>query len=325
MDTFNKIVVLDGFTLNPGDLSWNALESLAQDCVIYELTKPEDLVERASGAAVLLTNKTMIGPDAIETLANSGVRYIGVLATGYNVVDVEAARRSGVAVTNVPAYSTNSVAQLTFALLLELANHVGHLAQTVRDGRWARSVQFSYWDNTLLELSGLTLGVIGYGDIRKAVARIGSALGMKIIAYRKPRNNNLGDVDVEFVELNDLLSRSDVVSLHTPLTPDTQNLINADRLKLMKPTAILLNTSRGPLVSAQDLADALNSGRLAGAGLDVLSPEPPHGDNPLLLAKNCIITPHVAWATLAARKRLMDVTIDNVHSFLDGGRLNRID
>ena len=322
MNTVNKIVVLDSLGVDT-----SVFESLAKECIVYDITAPQQVVERASGADAVFTNKTLISSGDIDTLSRGSLRYIGVLATGYNVVDVEAARRNGVAVTNVPAYSTNSVAQLTIALLLELTHHTGHHAQTVREGRWSRSTAFSYWDYPLVELSGRTLGIIGYGDIGKTVARIGSALGMKILAHRRPRNysESSADVEVNFVEQNDLFAQSDVVSLHAPLTPETQNLIDSRRLSLMKPEAFLLNTSRGQLVVARDLADALNAGRLAGAGLDVLYPEPPNADNPLLTAKNCLITPHLGWATSAARERLMNTAVENLKAFLNAERLNRID
>jgi glycerate dehydrogenase len=266
-------------------------------------------------ADVLLTNKVVLDRETI--LALQKVRYIGVLATGYNVVDATAARERGIPVTNVPGYSTRSVAQLVFALILELTHHVGHHAQTVREGRWSRSEDFCYWDTPLLELDGLTLGIIGFGQIGREVANIAQALGMRVLVHSRTKPAELPP-DAQWVSLNELLCRADIASLHCPLTPDTRHLINSERLALMKPTAFLINTSRGPLVEEAVLADALNSGRLAGAGLDVLSAEPPPPSNPLLTAKNCLITPHIAWASKAARRRLMQITAANLRAFLAG-------
>jgi glycerate dehydrogenase len=309
-----KIVVLDGHTLNPGDLSWDDLRSLGE-CVIHERTSPEATLARAADAAILLTNKVVLDAAALARLPR--LRYIGVLATGYNVVDVEAARDRGIVVTNVPAYSTASVAQLTFALLLELTHHVGHHARTVRDGRWSESPDFSYADTPLLELEGLTLGIVGFGRIGTAVAEIAAAFGMSVLVHTRSRPRAT-PVSLRFVELEPLFRFSDVVSLHCPLAPRTRHLVNAERLAWMKPTAFLLNTGRGPLVDEDALAAALNEGRLAGAGLDVLSTEPPPSTNPLLRAKHCLITPHFGWATGAARRRLMQTTVDNVRAFLEG-------
>ena len=308
-----NIVVLDGFTLNPGDLSWKALESFGP-CAIYDRTPPAELLARAAGAEILLTNKTELTDGSIRNLPN--LKYIGVLATGTNVVDLAAARVRGIPVTHVPAYGTRSVAQLTFALLLELAQHVGHHAQTVRAGQWTRSTDWCYWDRPLIELDGLTLGLVGFGRIGRAVSEIAATFGMKVLACdpaAKPAAPGIRSVALET-----LFRESDVVSLHCPLTPLTRNLVNADRLAMMKPTAFLLNTSRGPLVDETALANALNSGRLAGAALDVLSVEPPPAGNPLLSARNCLITPHLAWATRAARSRLMAVAVENIRAFLQG-------
>jgi len=318
-----KIVVLDGYTLNPGDLSWSELEALG-DCTVHDRTAPEQVAERIREADAVLTNKVALGA---ETLAQvPGLQYIGVLATGFNIVDVEAARRGGVAVTNVPGYSTDSVAQLTFALLLELTHHVGHHAQTVRAGRWSAGPDFSYQDFPVLELRGLTLGIIGFGQIGQAVARLARCFGLHVLAHRRPRHLADGDwVDIEFVDLDALFGRSDVVSLHCPLTPETAGLIGPDSLRRMKPSAFLLNTSRGPLVDEAALAEALDSGRIAGAGLDVLSREPPLPDNPLLRARNCLVTPHLAWASGAARTRLMTAAARNLHAFQTGHPLNRVD
>jgi glycerate dehydrogenase len=312
-----NVVVLDGFTLNPGDLSWEDLQSLGP-CTIYDRTPPAELLRRAADADILLTNKAALTASTIQNLPR--LKYLGVLATGTNVVDLAAARARGIPVTNVPAYGTKSVSQLTFALLLELAHHVGHHAQTVRDGRWTRSTDFCYWDFPLIELDGLTLGIVGFGRIGRAVGDLGIAFGMKVLACS--RTAGVAPPCVRFVELDTLFHESDVVSLHCPLTPQTANLVNARRLSLMKPTAFLLNTSRGPLVDESALADALNSGRLAGAALDVLSAEPPPADNPLLTARNCLITPHLAWATRAARARLMKIAVENVRAFLHGTAQN---
>ncbi len=308
-----NIVVLDGFTLNPGDLSWAELQALGS-CAVYDRTPPPEVLARAAEAEIVLTNKTSLPGDTIDRLAR--LQYIGVLATGINVVDVAAARARGIPVTNVPTYGTKSVAQLTFALLLELAQHAGHHAQTVREGRWTRSADWCYWDFPLLELDGLTLGIVGFGRIGRAVADLAAAFGLRVLACDP--GAGAPPPFVRLVELDALFRESDVVSLHCPLTPQTAKLINARRLMLMKPTAFLLNTSRGPLVDEPALAEALNSGRIAGAALDVLSVEPPPADNPLLTARNCLITPHLAWATRAARSRLMQTAVENVRAFLQG-------
>jgi len=308
-----NIVVLDGFTLNPGDLNWEGLEALGP-CAIYDRTSSSELLRRAADAEILLTNKTVLTAGSIQALPR--LKYIGVLATGTNVVDLAAARARGIPVTNVPTYGTKSVTQMTFALLLELAQHAGHHAQTVREGRWTRHPDFCYWDFPLVELDGLTLGVVGFGRIGRAVAELGAAFGMKVLACDP--TTGAAPRSVRFVDLETLFRESDVVSLHCPLTPQTTNLVNARCLSLMKPTAFLLNTSRGPLVDEPALAGALNFGRIAGAALDVLSVEPPPADNPLLTAKNCIITPHLAWATRAARSRLMQIAVENVRAFFQG-------
>lgn len=313
-----EIVVLDGFTLNPGDLDWNELQSLGH-CVVYERTARAELLRRAIPADILLTNKTVLSGADLPNLPR--LKYIGVLATGTNVVDLAAARARGIPVTHVPAYGTQSVAQTTFALLLELAHHVGHHAQTVRAGRWTRSADFCYWDFPLLELEGLTIGIVGLGRIGRAVAHIAAAFGLKVLAC-DPLAGVAAPPFVRVVELDSLFRASDIVSLHCPLTSETAGLVNASRLALMKPTALLINTSRGPVVDEPALADALNSGRIAGAALDVLAVEPPPADNVLLGARNCIITPHLSWATRAARARLMKIAVGNVRSFLQGAPQN---
>jgi glycerate dehydrogenase len=305
-----KIVILDGSTSNPGDLSWAPIETVGS-LTVHDRSAPDEIVARAAGADVVLTNKAVVGREEIEALPE--LKYIGVLATGYNCVDTVVARERGIPVCNVPEYSTPNVVQATFALLLELTNQVGHHAETVRAGRWSACPDFCYWDGDLVELAGLTLGVVGYGRIGQGVAAVGRAFGMRILAHRRTPG-----ADSECVDLETLLRESDVVSLHCPLTPDTKELIDARRIGLMKPSAFLLNTSRGALVNEADLAAALNAGRLAGAGLDVLSVEPPPASNPLLTAKNCIITPHVAWATRHARQRLIEITAGNLRAFAAG-------
>ena len=309
-----NIVVLDGYTLNPGDLSWDELKRLGPSA-IYDRTPPELVLERAREAEIILTNKTVLTREAI--LALPKLKYIGVLATGYNVVDIAAAKERGIPVTNVPDYGTPSVAQHTFALLLELAQRVGHHAQTVRDGAWARSADFCYWDFPLIELHGLTFGIIGFGKIGRAVAKLAEAFGMHVLVHSRSKPKDLPP-NYEFVNLDELLPRSDVVSLHCPLTPENKQFINAERLTRMKQSAFLLNTSRGPLLDEPAVANALNSGTLAGAGLDVLSGEPSKADNPLLTAKNCFVTPHIGWATRAARARLMDIAVENIREFVAG-------
>jgi glycerate dehydrogenase len=305
-----KIVVLDGYTTNPGDISWEPLERCGA-CAIHDRTAVGDVVSRAAGADILLTNKTPVTREAIAQLP--GLRYIGVLATGFNIVDAVAARERQIPVCNVPEYSTPNVAQATFALLLELTNQTGLHDRTVHEGRWAACPDFCYWEGELVELAGLTLGLVGYGRIAQAVAAVGRAFGMRVLHSRRGPTD-----DPECVPLDELLAQSDVVSLHCPLTPQTQGLIDARRLGLMKPTAFLINTSRGPLINEPDLAAALAAGRIAGAGVDVLSVEPPPASNPLLTAPNCIITPHVAWATRNARRRLVDVAAANVRAFVEG-------
>lgn len=309
-----NIVVLDGFTLNPGDLSWSDLEQLGS-CRIYDRSSPDEVTARGADAEIILTNKVAIKSEHMARWPK--LRYIGVLATGYNIVDVAAARQRNVTVTNVPAYGTHSVAQMTMALLLELALHAGHHSQTVRDGRWTASPDFCYWDYPLVELHGLTMGIVGLGRIGSAVAALARAFGMNVVAQSRTQTKSQPE-GVRWLDLETLFKVSDVVSLHCPLTPETQGLVNADRLKLMKRSAFLLNTSRGGLIDDAALAAALNEGRIAGAGLDVLSIEPPPSSNPLLHARNCLITPHISWATSAARRRLMDIAVGNVRAFLEG-------
>ena len=315
-----KIVVLDGYGLNPGDLSWSAWEALGE-IKVYDRTSPSELLERSTGAEVLVTNKTLITANDMASLPE--LKYIGVLATGYNVVDIDAAKARGIVVTNIPAYSTSSVAQMVFAHVLNITQRVGYYANENTQGRWTNNADFCYWDTNLVELDGKKMGIVGYGNIGKATARIALAFGMEVLAYTSKEQKDLPQ-GIKKATLDELFTESDIVSLHCPLTPETKELVNAERLKTMKPSAILINTGRGPLVNEQDLADALNEGRIAGAGLDVLSVEPSVANNPLLSAKNCFITPHIAWATKEARTRLMDIAINNLRSYQEGNTINNV-
>lgn len=308
-----KIVVLDGYGLNPGDLSWERLERLGE-VTVYDRTPPSEVVERSENADILLTNKTVIDRKTIEKLPD--LRYIGVLATGYNVVDIEAARERGIVVTNIPSYSTASVAQMVFALVLAITNEVEHYTSDNRAGRWSRNADFCYWDSPLTELAGKTLGIVGFGHIGSKVAAIALAFGMNVMVLTSKSADALPEDIKKAKDLKELLGESDVLSLHCPLTDSTRNLINVSTLAMMKPTSILINTGRGQLVDERALADALNNGKLRGAGVDVLSCEPPAVDNPLLYARNCYTTPHLGWATLEARRRLMDIAVANVEDFI---------
>jgi glycerate dehydrogenase len=307
-----QIVVLDGYALNPGDMSWTNLEALGP-CRVYDRTLPAETVARAAPAEIVLVNKVKISREIIAQ--SPRLRYIGVLATGYDIVDVAAARERGIPVCNVPDYATQSVVQMVFAHLLNLTLHVADHARGVAAGRWSRSPDFCYWDFPLVELAGLTMGVVGFGRIGRATAQVALAMGMNVLPCDKTAAASPG---VRFVELDELFRRSDVVSLHCPLTPETHHLVNAGRLAMMKQSAYLINTGRGPLVDEPALAAALRAGQIAGAGIDVLSIEPPPADHPLLTAPNCYITPHIAWATRAARVRLLDVAVANVRAFLAG-------
>ncbi len=312
-----KIVILDGYTLNPGDLSWEGIKNLG-DCTFFDRTPPELTVERTADAEAVFTNKVLFTKEIIKQLPK--LKYIGVLATGYNVVDIEAARAAGITVTNIPAYSTASVAQMVFSHVLNFAQNVSIHAQSVLDGEWANSIDFCYWETPQIELAGKTMGIIGFGQIGQAVAKIALAFGMKIIFSNRSKKEV--DFEAQQVELDTLLSTSDFISLNCPLTNDNKGFINKSTIEKMKPEVFLINTGRGPLINEQDLADALNKGRIAGAGLDVLSVEPATEDNPLLKAKNCHITPHIAWATFEARTRLMNIATENLKAFLDGNAQN---
>jgi len=309
-----KIVVLDGQTLNPGDLSWDELAKFGE-LKIYERTPPEVVAGRCAGAEVIITNKALVTRETLTKLPD--VRYVGVTATGYNVVDLPFCLEKGITVTNVPSYSTASVAQAVFAHILRFTHRVEEHAHSVREGTWSSHPDFSYCIDGIDELDGKKLGIFGYGEIGQAVARLGRAFGMSILIHSR----SFGEDDPahgKAVKLEELFAQSDLLTLHCPLTPETENCVNAERLKMMKSTAFLINTARGPLVDEHALAEALESGLIAGAGLDVLSSEPPSPENPLLKAKNCFVTPHYAWATLAARSRLLKETVSNLKAFLEG-------
>ena len=313
-----KIVILDAFTANPGDMSWKGLEELGE-LMVYDRTKAEETVARAADADIVLTNKVIINKEVIAQLPQ--LKYIGVLATGYNVIDIKAAHERGIIVTNVPAYSTESVAQMVFAHLLTVTNRTEHYAILNRQGRWSTNPDFSYWDTELTELAGKTFGIVGLGNIGSRVAQIALAFGMKVKALTSKTANAL-PAGIEKASLEELLTASDVLSLHCPLTDNTRQMINSETLRQMKPTAILINTGRGPLVDDQAIAEALEEGRLAAFCADVLTEEPPKADNPLLKQPNAFITPHIAWATKEARIRLIQVATDNVSSFLNGKAVN---
>lgn len=315
-----KIVILDGYSANPGDLSWDALKALGE-VTVYDRTSREDTVERAADADIVLTNKVVIDREVMEQLPR--LKFIGVLATGYNIIDVACARERGVVVSNVPAYSTESVAQMVFSHLLTVTNRTEHYAQQNREGRWTRSADFCYWDSPVMELAGKTMGIVGLGNIGRRVAEIALAFGMKVVALTS-KSEALLPPGVRKVTLEELLGASDVVSLHCPLTGQTRHLINHDTIAMMRPTAILINTGRGPLVDDEALAEALNANRLKAYCADVMTQEPPKADNPLLGLKNVFLTPHIAWASTEARIRLLDITIKNVRAFIEGKPQNVI-
>lgn len=317
-----KTVILDGYTANPGDLSWDGLREFGE-LQVYDRTAPGQLLSRAEGAEVLLTNKVIIGGETMAALPC--LRYIGVLATGYNVVDIGEAHRRGIAVTNIPAYSTMSVAQIVMAHLLNITDHVALHAEAVADGEWQASPDFSFTKSPLIELDGLTMGIVGLGNIGSQVARMAQAFGMKVTAVSSKTEEALASMGIRKAkDYDELFRQADVVSLHCPLTDETRHLVSRERLALMKPSAILINTGRGPLLDEQAVADALAEGRLYAAGVDVLEEEPPRGGSPLIGAPRCYITPHIAWASAAARRRLIDIATANVAAFVRGEALNRI-
>lgn len=314
-----KIVVLDGYTLNPGDLTWEGLEKIGT-LTVYDRTPKELIVERIGEAEIIFTNKTPLTKDIFDSCPT--IKYVGVLATGYNVVDTDYAKTKGIVVTNIPTYGTAAVAQFTIALLLELCHNVGLHSQTVHAGEWSSCSDFCYWKSPLIELAGKTLGIIGFGRIGKSTAKIAQALGMKVVAYNQDKIEGIENDNLKYVTLDELFAASDVISLHCPLFPSTQGIINKQNIEKMKDGVMLINTSRGPLVVEQDLADALKSGKVKGAAVDVVSSEPIKPDNVLLSAPNCIITPHIAWAPKESRKRLMNIAVDNLDSFLKGNPIN---
>lgn len=316
-----KIVVLDGYTLNPGDLTWEGLQSFGE-LTVYDRTpvgSTEDIIERIGDAEIVFTNKTPLGRQVFESCGH--LRYIGVLATGYNVVDIQAAKERGIAVTNIPSYGTEAVAQFTIAMLLEICSRIGHHDRRVHEGAWQACPDFCFWDMPLMELQGKTIGIVGFGRIGKAVGRLAKAFGMKVLACAGHPNDEGREIG-EYVPLEQIFAMSDVISLHCPLNPSTERMICRETIAAMKDGVILLNSSRGPLVVEQDLADALNSGKIYAAALDVVASEPIRDDNPLLSAKNCIITPHIAWAPRESRQRLMDIAVENLRAFLNGEQQN---
>lgn len=315
-----KIVNLDGCTTNPGDLSWDGIKKYG-DYTVYDRTSPDDIINRAKGANALLINKTIITKEILEQLKPE-LEYIGLQSTGYNVVDCQAAKELGITVCNIPSYSTNAVAQLVFAFILEITNQVSVHSESVKDGDWCRCPDFCYWKTPLTELMGKTIGIIGFGSIGRKVAEIAEAFDMNVLAY-SPRPKDKGNLkSIQFVDLDTLLKSSDIITCHCPLTPETTGLINKENISKMKKSAIFINTSRGPVVNEQSLADALNNGEITAAGLDVLETEPAKNDNPLLNAKNCYITPHIAWAAKETRARLLSILEDNLKSYIEGNPKN---
>ena len=316
-----KIVVLDGYTLNPGDLSWDGLNKIG-DLHVFDRTSHDEILSRCDGAEIVFTNKTPMSRETLSSLKS--LKYIGVLATGYNIVDVQAAKELGIVVTNIPTYGTAAVSQFVFALLLEICHHVGDHSQKVKDGVWSNCPDFCFWDYPLIELAGKTMGIVGMGKIGKASATIAQALGMKVLAFDHYKDASLESETLKYVELYDLLKQSDIVNLHCPLFEDTKGMINQETIAMMKDGVIIINTSRGPLIVEQDLADALNSGKVYAAAVDVVSTEPAKMDNPLIHAKNCIITPHIAWAPTESRERLINIAVDNLEKFLNQEPVNVI-
>lgn len=318
-----KIVILDSFTTNPGDLSWEFLNKYSDDITIYQRTSKEDVVKRAKGAEILIINKTVLGKKELDELAPE-LKYIGLQSTGYNVVDLNTATENGVTVCNIPSYSTNAVAQLVFSFILQFTNRVNLHSESVYDGEWTACPDFCYWKAPLNELDGKTIGIIGFGSIGKRVAQIAEIFGMKVLFNSKSKKDTAEFKNAVQVDLDTLFNESDFVTCHCPLTEDTTGLINLDNLKKMKKSAILINTSRGPVVNENDLAYALNNDIIAGAGLDVLSEEPPKAENPMFNAKNCYITPHIAWAAKETRARLLDILDDNISKYLSGKTQNQV-
>lgn len=313
-----RIVVLDGYTENPGDLSWEGFEELGE-LTVYDRTPFDDtkeIIKRIGDAGIVITNKTPLPRAVFE--ACTGINYVGMLATGYNVVDCLAAKERGIPVCNIPSYGTAAVGQFAIALLLEICHHIGAHDRSVHEGAWERSADWCFWDYPLIELAGKTMGIIGYGRIGQATGRIARGLGMKVLAYDSHQDLALAAPEVRYAKLEELYAESDVIALHCPLFPETLGMINRDSIAKMKDGVIILNNSRGPLIVEEDLAEALNSGKVYAAGLDVVSEEPIRGDNPLLSAPNCIITPHISWAPIESRRRLMDIAVENVRSFLEG-------
>ncbi|AIF54085.1 Phosphoglycerate dehydrogenase [Pelosinus sp. UFO1] len=319
-----KAVVLDGYTLNPGDLSWAKLESLCDltvyDRTGYDASSMTTIIERIQDAEIVLTNKTPIMAEAIR--AATKLKYIGVLATGYNVVDVDVAKEQGVVITNIPTYGTDAVAQMAIALLLELCHHVGAHAEAVKQGEWTNNKDWCFWTHPLIELAGKNMGIVGLGRIGQTTAKIAQAFGMKVLAYDSMKLPELESQILQYVELDELLCKSDVICLHCPLFENTNGIINKDNISKMKTGVMIINNSRGPLIVEKDLAEALNNGKVGGAALDVVSSEPIKADNPLLQAKNCLITPHISWAPKEARQRLLDFAIDNIQMFIEGKPIN---
>jgi len=314
-----KIVVLDGYTLNPGDLSWDGLKALG-DVVVYDRTPADKTIERIGDAQIVFTNKTVINKEVFD--ACSAIKFIGVLATGYNVVDVDTAKQKSIPVTNIPTYGTTAVSQIAIALLLEVCHHIGEHSKSVANGDWTNCPDWCYWNSPLIELAGKTLGIIGFGRIGQGTAKIAQALGMKVLAFDSYEVEALKSDTLHYVGLDELLANSDVISLHCPLFESTQGIINKNNIAKMKDGVIIINTSRGPLVVEEDLAEALESGKVYAAGLDVVSSEPIKANNPLLTAKNCIITPHIAWAPKESRLRLMNIAVDNLAKFLGNTPIN---
>ena len=314
-----KIVVLDGYTLNPGDISWEGLEALGE-VTVYDRPKPEEVVERIGDAEVVYTNKTPITRDTLDQCGN--IRFIGVLATGYNIIDIEAAKEKGIPVSNIPTYGTAAVSQFAIALLLELCHHIGEHSDAVKNGEWTSNPDWCFWKYPLVELAGKTMGIVGFGRIGQDTGKIAQALGMKVLAFDAYKRPELESETCRYADLDTLLAESDVISLHCPLFPDTEGIINKDTIAKMKTGVMIINDSRGPLIVEEDLRDALNSGKVAGAALDVVSTEPIKIDNPLLSAKNEILTPHIAWAPKESRQRLMDIAVENLQCFVDGAPQN---